>query len=230
MITREEQWGEVMVVPPPQRQGVSWEDPELPGWLGFYRTLRDLLVRPGDFFENLGAGGWAEPLSFALIVSTAGLGFSLFWDLLILAGGAASNAAKLASSLNLGAEWLMALMIATPFLVLVDLAVGGLCWWGSLALAGAGREFTPGWRIFCYAQGGMVMAAIPILGSLVAAIWVLALMYFGAKRMFRLSALSALGSLAIFLTFEIGLGILLLLGLIVCLVGLAGLNFLALLG
>jgi hypothetical protein len=227
MMVLEEEWGAVAAIPQPEPRGVPWEDPELSGWVGFYRTLRDLLFSPEKFFENLGQGGWAEPLAFALIVSTAGLLISLFWHFLILAGAPMGDAAGPAFSLNLGSGALLGLMILSPLLVLVDLGVGSLCWWGSVALSGVGRDFTPAWRIFCYAQGALVLAIIPFLGMLVAAIWILVLLYIGAQKVLGLSALGSLGALAIFLTFQIILGIVLLLGLIV---GLAGLGFLALLG
>jgi hypothetical protein len=223
----EEEWGQVTAFPEPERRQVPWEDPELSGWVGFYRTLRDLLLHPGEFFENLGSGGWAEPLAIALILSTVGLLCALFWHLLIMAGSATGDSVELTTSLSLGTAGLMGLMVAVPLLVLVDLGVGGLCWWGSVALSVANREFTPAWRIFCYAHGGLALAVIPILGQLVAGIWVLALMYIGAKKVYGLSALRSLGVLATFLIFQVSLGMILLLGLIF---GLAGLGFLALLG
>ena len=82
----------------------------------------------------------------------------------------------------------MAMMAVSPVLALVNLGVGGLCWWGSVALVGAGRDFTPAWRIFCYAQGGMALALIPFFGLVVAGIWILALMYCGVKQVYGLSA------------------------------------------
>jgi hypothetical protein len=226
MTTLEEDWGTVPALPQPSLRDVPWEDPELSGWVGFYRTLRDLLLHPGEFFDNLGPGGWAEPLAFALIVSTAGLLIALFWHLLILAGPIGDTPGPV-SSLNLGTGALLGLMIVSPLLVLADLAVGSLCWWGGVALSGAGRDFTPAWRIFCYAHGGLVLALIPFLGMLVAGVWILILLYIGATEVFGLSALGALGALAIFLIFQAVLGMVLLLGLTV---GLAGLGCLALLG
>ena len=225
MTTLEQEWGAAAPLSRPEPRGVPWENPELSVWVGFYRTLRELLLRPGEFFENLGRGGWAEPLAFALIVSTAGLLIALFWHLLVLAGG--TTELDSVSSLNLGTGALLGLMIASPLLVLADLAVGSLCWWGSVALSGAGRDFTPAWRIFCYAHGALVLAIIPLLGMPVASIWILVLLGIGAQKRFGLSALGSLGALAIFLTFQAVLGMVLLLGLIV---SLAGLGFLALLG
>lgn len=226
MISLEEDWETVSPLPQPEPRRVPWEDPELSGWVGFYRTLRDLLFSPGNFFENLGQGGSAEPLAFALIVSTGGLLITFFWHLLILAGAPAGEIAGPVFFSNSGSGALLGLMIASPLLVLVDLGVSSLCWWGSVALVGAGRGFNPAWRIFCYAHGGLILAIIPLLGMLVAAIWTLVLLYIGAKKVFALSTLGSLGALAIFLMFQVLLGIVLLLFLIF---GLTCLGFLALL-
>ncbi len=86
----EEDWGAAAAVPEPgARSPAPWEDPELSALAGLFRTLREVLFRPGEFFENLGGEGWAEPLAFALIVSSVGLLAAYFWQFLILAPGAA---------------------------------------------------------------------------------------------------------------------------------------------
>jgi hypothetical protein len=205
-----------------------WEDPELSGPAGFFRTLRRLLLQPAEFFDNLGEGGWAAPLAFALIVSCAGLLWALFWHLLALGpAGPSPDAADPSSMLDVAPGLLVALMAGSPLLILLNLGVGGLCWWGSAVLVGAGREFTPAWRIFCYAQGAMALGFIPFFGLAAAAIWMLALMYCGARQVYGLSAWGSWGALVIFLTLQAMLMLAVLLGL---LAGLAGLGFLLLLG
>ncbi|MGA9755737.1 MAG: YIP1 family protein [Desulfobaccales bacterium] len=226
----EEGWGaEAAVAEPDSTLPVPWEDPGLSGMVGFFRTLRDVLFHPQEFFGNLGREGWAEPLAFALIVSSAGLLCALFWHLLALApaGLNPEDAAGLSPALGLGPGALVAMMAGAPLLVLVNLGVGGLCWWGSVALVGAGRDFIPTWRIFCYAQGGMALAFIPFFGMFVAGIWVLVLMYHGVKQVYGLSAWGSLGALAAFLSLQALLAMTLLLGLAA---GLAFLGCLLLLG
>ena len=212
---REEGWGAAAAVAEPDHRSlVPWEDPELSTLAGFFRTLREVLFRPGEFFENLGREGWAEPLAFALIVSSVGLLGALFWQFLVLApaGGNPEDAAGRLLSWGLDPGWLMALMAGSPVLVLANLGVGGICWWGSVALVGAGRDFTPAWRIFCYAQGGMALALMPFFGMLVAGIWVLTLLYCGVKQVYGISAGGSLGALAIFLTLQGALAMTLFLG------------------
>ena len=74
--------------PSPSRTTGLWRPGKTrscPALAGFFRTLRELLFRPGEFFKNLGREGWAGPLAFALIVSSVGLLGALFWQLLVLA-------------------------------------------------------------------------------------------------------------------------------------------------
>jgi hypothetical protein len=226
----EEEWGAAAAVAEPDhRSSAPWEDPELSSLTRLVRTLRELLFRPGEFFENLGREGWAEPLAFALIVSSLGLLSALFWQFLVLAptGGTPGDAAGLLPFRGLGPGLLLAMMAASPVLALANLGVGGICWWGSVALVGASRDFTPAWRIFCYAQGGMALALIPFFGMLVAGIWVLALMYCGVKQVYGISAGGSLVALAIYLALQVLLAMTLLLGLAGAL---AFLGFLLLLG
>jgi hypothetical protein len=82
----ETDWGEVAAeAEPGHRVLVPWEDPELSALAGFFRTLREVLFRPGEFFANLGGEGWAEPLAFGLIASSLGLLGAFFWLLLVRA-------------------------------------------------------------------------------------------------------------------------------------------------
>jgi hypothetical protein len=227
MMTLEEQWTALAVMPQPKERRVPWEDPEVSGLAGFFRTIRELLVRPGEFFAHLGHGSWSDPLIFALVASTLGLLCSFFWHFLILVADLPADPAGLHFPLGVGPSSLMGLMIAAPLLVVIDLGLGALCWWGSVALVGGGREFGPAWRVFCYAHGILVLAFIPLAGMPVACIWLLVLLYLAAKQALGLSAWASLAALVIFLTFQVALGMLFLLALTV---GLAGLGLLALLG
>jgi hypothetical protein len=215
-------WQAAGAVAGPDPKGLApWEDPEVPALAGFGRTLREVLFRPGEFFANQGQEGWADPLAFALIASSVGLLGAIFWHLVVWAPAGRSPLP------GLGTGLLMALMAGAPVLGLINLGVGGCCWWGSVALVGAGRAFTPAWRIFGYAQGGMVLALIPVFGMAVAGIWVLALLYCGVRRVYGISAWSSLGALAVYLLLQTALALTLLLSLAATL---AFLGFLLLLG
>ena len=144
----EEGWGAVAAAAEPDhRPPVPWEDPELSAAAGLVRTLREVLFRPGEFFENLGREGRTRPLTFGLIASSLGLLGALFWQLLILApaGGDPGGIAMLSASPGLGRVLLMTLMAVSPIMALVNLGIGGLCWWWSVTLVGAaGTSPRPG--------------------------------------------------------------------------------------
>jgi hypothetical protein len=222
-------WGAAAAAEADQVSLAPGEDQKLLSLGGFSRTLYEVLFRPGEFFQTLGREGWAGPLAFALIVSSVGLLGAIFWQLLVLApaGGNLGDIEALLPFTGLGPGLLLAMMAASPVLVLANLGVGGVCWWGSVALVGGSRDFTPAWRIFCYAQAGMALGLIPFFGMLVAGIWVLALMYCGVKQVYGISTGASLGVLALYLALQVLLALTLLLGLAGVL---AGLGFLLVLG
>ncbi len=178
--------------------GVPWEDPALPRLLGFYRTLWEVLRRPGEFFGRLRGPGWAEPLAFGLITATLGLLASLYWHLLlaVVVQGLAGESGMVEKSTAL------TLMLLVPGFVLAHLAWGSLCLWGAVALLGVKTPFNPVWRLYCYAQGSMVAALIPLLGGPISAVWMLFLMFRGVQRIFGVTAARALGALFVSLLLQ----------------------------
>jgi hypothetical protein len=208
---------------------IPWEDPRLPRLPALIQTLRELLLKPRDFFRRLGRNSGGEALAFGLITGTAGLLAGLFWSTLFYA--AASRAVAAAWGLpqlqGAGAGWTLFLIVAAPAFNLVNLALGAACLWGAVGLSGGGRNFNPAWRIYCYAQGAMLAGIIPLLGMPLAGFWVLYLVYLGVQAVFETSPGRALGVLVLFLVLQVFL-VLLLAGIL--LTFLASLGFLFFLG
>lgn len=184
---------------------IPWEDPDLGRMRGLVRTLGSLLWHPGEFFPGLGRGGRAEPLAFGLITGTVGFLFSLFWSLLLwgAASWATAEAPGILQVFVAGSGAMLALMAASPLLVLAGLGIGSLCLWGGVAAVGASPGFVPVWRVYCYTEGGMVLGVIPFFGAPVAGVWVLYLLYQGIKTVFDLSPERTLAALAIFLVLQV---------------------------
>jgi hypothetical protein len=202
------------------RTQVPWEDPALPRLAGFYRTLWEVLRRPGEFFARAKTGGWAEPLAFALTAATLGLLAAIYWSLLL--GAAASGDDPGAPGLGMA----LALMVPAPGVALLHLIWGSLCLWGAVALLGVKNAFLPVWRLFCYAQAAMAAALLPVLGGPVAGVWMLYLVFRGVKQGFQMTGGRALGALLLSLLLQ-ALGLALLLASLLGLLGLVWLRLLA---
>jgi hypothetical protein len=194
--------------PPPKTDApIPWEDPEVPRLRAFFRTLGELLFNPRAFCQRLAGEGWADPLAFGLVSGTVGLLAGIFWlSLLSAAASGLGGGWGAAQSYDggIGRTGLAVfLMLASPVLVLFDLGFGALCLWGAAAMGGAGKGFKPIWRIYCYAQAGMVAACIPVFGAPLAALLVLFLIYQGVREVLNTSSWRAWGILILFLSWQI---------------------------
>lgn len=183
-------------------QPVPWEDPGLSRLVGFGRTLGKLLFHPEDFCAHLGPGGRAEPFAFGLIAGTAGLLGCFFWYLLLAAAASRDVVAVSGDTQAFTMGAALVIMALAPILILIELLIGSLCLWAGAALLGLGAGFTPAWRIYCYVQGGVVLALIPIFGVPLAAIWMLLLIYRGVATVWQSSVPQTLAVLAVFLVLQ----------------------------
>jgi hypothetical protein len=178
-----------------------------------------VLFHPRDFFQNLPREGGAEALAFGLIVGTAGVLACLYWQLLFYLGLSRSLGEMPAMAgqwLSLGAGAIMATMLLTPLVMLVNLGINSLGLWAAAGLTGGSwPPFVPVWRLTCYAQGALAAGFLPILGGPVAGVWNLVLTYQGLRGVLGLSPWRALGTLCL----SLGLQVLLLLLLLGSLAG-----------
>jgi len=201
---------ELAAAPPPGAAGgpVPWEDPGLLRLRGFWRTLRLLVVSPGDFFQSLARNGsprLAEPFAFGLICGTAGFLASIFWYILLWAAlnRVAAAVAGMPQIFSAAAGVALALIALSPVLVVINLLSGALCLWGGVAMVGGEAGFRPAWRVFGYAQGGLLLGLIPFLGAPAAGIYVLFLLYLGVQGLLATpSFLKPLAALVIFFFLE----------------------------
>ena len=198
---------------------VPWEDRGLNRLQGLGRTLGRVLFHSRDFFQNLPREGWAEALSFGLIVGTAGVLACLYWQLLLYLGLSRSLGevpAMARQFIGLGAGAIMTTMLLAPLIMLANLIVSSLGLWVAVGLTGGPWPgFIAVWRLTCYAQGALLAGFLPILGGPVAGLWTLALYYRGLQGVLGLSPWRALGTLCL----SLGLQTLLLLLLLGSLAG-----------
>lgn len=187
--------------------------------------MGELLRRPGKFFAAPSRGGWAEPLAFGLITGTLGMLALIYWEFLVCLGSArlVAGMSGVSALVSRGGAPVIALMVFAPLIVLANIELNAWCLWGALALLGSpARGLAPALRLAAYAQAGMIIALIPILGLIMAGFWVLVLMYKGVRGVCGFSGGRALAVLATSLALQVFIS-LLFLGILVGSVGLLGL-------
>lgn len=164
--------------PPP------FEDPA-EGFLGgLWRSWKESLLRPSRFFSRVGDGGTIlRPLLYYLIVTVVGAFFTLMWQSVWISLVQVEGYAEVGEAMAVGP---VLSFFFSPFVALVVLVMGVLVYHlGALVLAPDRQGMAATARVVCYAAGPAVLAAVPVLGSLVAGVWTLVLQVVGLREAHR---------------------------------------------
>lgn len=170
---------------------VPWEDPDLPFPEDLWRTWRESLFSPGEFFRRVtDRGTVVRALLYYLLATVAGAFFALLWQSLwfslvdlgarLEAGGAAAAGPVIS-------------FFTSPFVALLALVVFTLLYHlAALVLAPRHRGMAGTARVLCYAAGPSVLAAVPLLGTVVGGVWSLVLQVVGLREVHRTTTPRAL--------------------------------------
>ncbi len=193
--------------------GVAWEDPSVAFPASLLRTWRDSLFQPSGFFRRVAwEGSLARPLLYYLLVSITSAFFVLLWR--------STDAPLLPAAF--GPETPLAPLVQfffEPFAALIGLGLGVLVLQlFALILAPARRGMRATARVFCYSAGPAVFTAAPIVGPAVGAVWSLVLLVIGLREAHRTTP----GRAAAIVLIPV-VGFIMVLGLLVVLLVLAGL-------
>lgn len=164
--------------------GPAWEDPEL-AFPGNVRvTWRESLFRPAEFFARLGDEmPFSRPLLYYLLMAVASAFFTLWWRAV---GVSPEEFVPLLGEVGDGAP--LADFFLSPFVALAALAI-----WTVvvhllvLLLAPQRSRLSMTARVFCYASGTWVLAAMPIVGSLAGLIWGTVIQIVGLREVHRMT-------------------------------------------
>jgi len=177
--------------PPPGGESVApWEQLEYYGVVpAFLGTLKNILLKPGDFFVGLPtSGGMVRPLLFAMVVCEVAALSCLVWNFF----GMGPNFAELGRTewfqgLGSGGLGGVALLgLAPVLLVLFALLDSALAHLLLGLLRGASRPFADTFRTVCYAGGPWILVALPMPFSYlipVVLIWHMTLQAIGLKKL-----------------------------------------------
>ena len=178
--------------PGPGGRGIPWENPGIGSFSAFFRTIKAVLFRPGDFYANMPlAGGLKPPLIFGLVLGSAGMILSLFWSVFwsIITfnyGFGDLPDFDLGSLLPFPVHPITAVAVimgGIPFLVVFSLLIWSIVTHILLTLVlGNKNGFEATFRVLSYSMAAGLFYIIPFLGGLLAGLWGLVLEILGLSR------------------------------------------------
>ncbi len=196
------------------RPKTPWEDRESLGFMnGLFRTLKEALFHPTDFFRKMPiAGGLVDPLMYAMIIGMAGLMFFYFWDILLHAPLQRFMSPELRAASErslfstLGASFAAVL---TPFLLILWLfVVSGMLHLFLLIVGGAKAGFEATFRVVSYGLSPFVFLIVPMCGMPITWLWSMTLAIIGLKEAHEISGGKAAAAVLFPLIFCCGMAVL----------------------
>lgn len=169
---------------------VPWEDPNLGFVVGIWRTWRESLFEPAGFFGRVrDEGTVVRPLLYYLLVTVAASFAALVWEAQGL------TIAHLAGYVQMGeraATGPAVSFVLAPFAALVAVLILTMVFHlGALMVAPERRGMGATARVVCYAAGPSLLAAVPIVGAPVGAVWSLVLQVVGLREVHRTTTFRA---------------------------------------
>ncbi|MFQ5746820.1 MAG: YIP1 family protein [Gemmatimonadota bacterium] len=161
---------------------VPWEDPEVGFASGLWRTWKQSVIAPGEFFGGVDWNGpLGRPILYYLLLGVISALFSLLW---IFAG-----VSDPFGGTDVGLEprrFGLFVFFLSPFLGLLVLGMQTLVYHLFVAmLARDRRPMSATARAVSYAAGPAAFTAVPLLGALMAGIWTIVMVVFGLRAAHR---------------------------------------------
>jgi hypothetical protein len=174
-----------------ERRKTAWESREETGFFqGLFRTMKDALFTPSDFFKKMPvSGGLTDPLLFALIIGMAGLMVHYFWDMLLYNSMPDFMGSEIRTTAGRtvveGLRSPYAAMI-TPFLLIFWLfVVSGALHLFLQLVRGALAGFEATFRVIAYGVSPFVFLIVPFCGMPIAGFWMMIIAIIGLKEAHR---------------------------------------------
>lgn len=165
--------------------GPAWEDTERPLVARLVRTWRQSLFEPTAFFRRVRrASSLSDPVLYFLLVTVLGAFFSLWWEAL----GIVPRGWDGVPVLGLGARVEGAAAALVGFFISPFAALIGLALWTLVVhlfvvvLVPERRPLASTVRLLCYSAGPGILSVVPVLGSLVGAVWMTVLQIVGVRE------------------------------------------------
>jgi len=179
-----------------QVQAIPLEGKEAPtesevGFFGaFFRTTREVLFSPVQFFRKSAAGeGYGFPLIYGLITGIIGMGGTIVWQYLLFARLFHFwTPPDIPYSFELSAATL-ALPLAVLFFMFLGTVVTHIC---LIIVGGNKMGFHHTFRAIAYSCGAQLFGIIPFIGGTIGSIYSLILVIIGVKEGHGISTVRAI--------------------------------------
>lgn len=167
--------------------GTPWEHLETHGFFpGFVQTIKRVMLRPVDFFNDLTiGGGFNRPLIFYLLVAEIQALAQFVWQMLGVVPQMQNRPESILGIGMVGFGSLLVLILYPIFLTVVLFIGSGLNHLCLVAVKAGSRGFEGTFRVVAYANAPMVLAVVPGIGPLIGALWTLVCTFMGFKIVHR---------------------------------------------
>lgn len=178
---------------PPGRAGgpIPWEDPALGFGTGIGRTWTESLFDPVRFFGRVRERGTVlRPLLYYLLVTVAASFATLVWETQGLTFARWTGYMQMGDTAAAGP---VITFVLTPLVAVVLVFFLTVVFHlGALMVAPDRRGMGATARVVCYAAGPSLLAVVPVVGTVVGAIWSLVLQVIGLREAHRTTTPRAL--------------------------------------
>jgi hypothetical protein len=172
---------------------IEWEEAQEGFFLGrFFRTVQRALFAPLTFYENLRRGGsYGKPLVYAFLVEFLTNAISsLLWGGLFagfIFGGSGHFGV-------LAANFKIFHLFVWIILFFANLLGASWVYYMAAGLMGARGSYRTLFRMYAYSNTAVLYRLIPFVGSMIAELYRVALLFCGFKAVYRFSTVRALVS------------------------------------
>lgn len=170
--------------------GIPWEHPERYGFLGsFFHTILQVMFRGAWFFSQIrDDSSLARPVVFCVLLDFFFIVAAFFW-LFGPTNFVSADQSQMQVYNNFIQSFRTPLFVLTlPFVLLIQLIIKTFFFYLMLRLAQPDRvQFNLVLRVLSYSAAPLILAMVPVLGSVIGWVWSIAASVIGCKYAFRLS-------------------------------------------
>lgn len=159
-----------------EKQPIPWKERRKLGFVAAaWQTIKQVLFKPGEFFDNLEVeGSYSEPLYFYLIVTISVTSINIIYAILFNKGRSVPQ--------------FLLVLVVTPLAIFMTTAIMHL---GVLLFRGKGG-FKGTFNILTYASAANIFNILPFIGVFIAVIWSIVVGVIGYKRVHKFNTIKAL--------------------------------------